>query len=343
MEYIVRKATVDDCHTLASFLQRLVDLRNEPGLITQNASDLKKDGFSSSSKFAAFLAEVKENGKVETVGIAIYSYRYFSFVGTGLLLNNLFVLEPHRGRGIASKLLRVMSNEGLNHGIHNMCFMSNSWNRVAKSLYSKMDAVDLTESKGLNAFELVGKSVCKSNHGIEDIMVRKAMEADVPKITKMLREFTKSQNCLVKNVSEDVIREDGFRSKPKFKAFVAVTTDISENGPEVVGVLTYSYSYCSHSSTTIFIDSIYVKDDYRRQGVACALFNALQEVELPKGRTKTRTIIDCKSTPLVRFLNHVGAIDQSENAQWVWFWVDEEDLKSYVCSSDQPHAVNGKI
>lgn len=47
---------------------------------------------------------------VETVGIAIYSYRYFSFVGTGLLLNNLFVLEPYRGQGIASKLLRKMCN-----------------------------------------------------------------------------------------------------------------------------------------------------------------------------------------------------------------------------------------
>lgn len=77
----------------------------------------------------------------KSVGYALYFYSYSSFLGRPTLyLEDIFVLEEYRGRGIGSSLFQRCIREAHKKGCGRMEWAVLSWNRKAIDFYERVGA-----------------------------------------------------------------------------------------------------------------------------------------------------------------------------------------------------------
>lgn len=68
------------------------------------------------------------------------------------------------------------------------------------------------------------------------------------------------------------LRRDCFSEKPKYKAF------IGKVGDHYVSYVIFFFTYSSfHALSTLFLEDIFVLDDYRKQGIGKKMFDFLKE------------------------------------------------------------------
>ena len=101
--------------------------------------------------------------------------------------------------------------------------------------------------------------------------IRKAVEADVPKLLPLMRElaeFEKYANDFA--VTEEVLREQGFRRwPPDFYCLIA------EKGAELVGFLVYYFvPFTYRAKPNLIIKELYVGGGHRSRGVGNLLMKA---------------------------------------------------------------------
>ena len=80
------------------------------------------------------------------VGYALYYYTYSSFLGRPTLyLEDLFVLEEFRSKGVGNALFRACAKEAVRQGCRRMEWSVLKWNRGAILYYEKLGAKRLEE------------------------------------------------------------------------------------------------------------------------------------------------------------------------------------------------------
>ncbi len=80
------------------------------------------------------------------VGYALYYYSYSSFLARPTLyLEDVFVLEEHRGQGIGARLFRRCAEEALAQGCGRMEWAVLTWNKKAIEFYNRLGARRLDE------------------------------------------------------------------------------------------------------------------------------------------------------------------------------------------------------
>jgi GNAT superfamily N-acetyltransferase len=109
---LIRPATVTDAPLLLKFIRELAEYERQPNAVMIKEDTLIKDGFKSQPKFCALIAEWGG----QAIGYALFFGFYSSWKGPGIFLEDLFVREAFRGRGIGRALLsevaRVARQEG---------------------------------------------------------------------------------------------------------------------------------------------------------------------------------------------------------------------------------------
>ena len=75
-------------------IQELATFEKEPNAVVVTAADLERDGFNENPLFHTFVVEVNQ----EIVGIALYYYRYSTWKGKTIHLEDLIVKEKKIGR-----------------------------------------------------------------------------------------------------------------------------------------------------------------------------------------------------------------------------------------------------
>jgi GNAT superfamily N-acetyltransferase len=100
MDYSVRKAVKEDMKQVWALIKELAIFENEPDAVEVTVADLENDGFSKHPKFEVFVAELEN----EIVGIALFYYRYSTWKGPTIHLEDLVVREHKRGLGIGKAL-----------------------------------------------------------------------------------------------------------------------------------------------------------------------------------------------------------------------------------------------
>ena len=128
-------------------IMELAEFENESKEVELNTSQLEKDGFGEDPKFHCFVAE-SDSG---ILGIALTYWRYSTWKGRTLHLEDLFVTQAARGKGLGYALLDAVIRYGHAHGCRRVQWEVLDWNEDAIRFYKAQGAAIL---KGWNVVHL---------------------------------------------------------------------------------------------------------------------------------------------------------------------------------------------
>ena len=152
---IIRKGQKEDMPAVLELIKELAVFEKEPDAVVVTVSDLVRDGFSNNPLFHTFIAEVE--GQI--VGMALYYYRYSTWKGKTIHLEDLIVKEKSRGTGAGYALYTEIIAQGKKDNVRRIEWNVLDWNTPAIDFYNKSGAklledwrvVNMDEA-GINAF-----------------------------------------------------------------------------------------------------------------------------------------------------------------------------------------------
>ena len=132
----IRKATKNDMPQALELIQELAIFDNEPDAVVVTVDDLVRDGFSENPLFQCFVAEVEN----EIIGMALYYYRYSTWKGKTIHLEDLIVKENKRGTGAGFALYKEIIKQGKAENVRRIEWNVLDWNTPAINFYEKSGA-----------------------------------------------------------------------------------------------------------------------------------------------------------------------------------------------------------
>lgn len=133
---LVRHAVVSDVPLLLRFFRELADYERQPNVVVIEEETLIRDGFGSQPKFRALIAEWEGRA----IGYALFFDFYSSWKGSGVFLEDLFVREAFRGRGIGKALLSEVARIARQEGCFGVRWEVLGWNELAIEFYKSLGA-----------------------------------------------------------------------------------------------------------------------------------------------------------------------------------------------------------
>jgi len=151
----IRKGNPEDMKSVLELIQELAIFEKEPCAVLITVDDLMRDGFGENPLFHVFVAEVEK----EIVGIALYYYRYSTWKGKTIHLEDLIVKEKMRGTGLGSALYSEIMKQGKKDNVRRIEWNVLDWNTPAVNFYKNSGAKILEEWRvvqmdeaGINSF-----------------------------------------------------------------------------------------------------------------------------------------------------------------------------------------------
>lgn len=133
---IIRKGTPEDMEAVLGLIKELAFFEKEPDAVLITVEDLVDDGFGKNPLFHVFVAEVEE----EIVGIALYYYRYSTWKGKTIHLEDLVVKENRRGSGVGFALYSEVIKQGKKDKVRRIEWNVLDWNTPAIHFYKNSGA-----------------------------------------------------------------------------------------------------------------------------------------------------------------------------------------------------------
>jgi GNAT superfamily N-acetyltransferase len=133
-EIRVRFATVEDCPLLLRLIRELAVYERAPDAVVASEEDLRRHGFGPDRQFEAILAFLDG----EPAGAALFHSRFSTWLGRpGLYLEDLYVTEPARGRGVGRRLMARLAAIAVERGWGRIDFHVLDWN-PARDFYHRL-------------------------------------------------------------------------------------------------------------------------------------------------------------------------------------------------------------
>ena len=133
---LIRKGTKQDLPSVLDLINELALFEKAPEQVINTVNDMEKDGFGKNPVFNFYVAELNNT----IVGIAVYFIKYSTWKGKGLYLDDLFVTEKFRGKGIGKKLFDKIIEEAKNINAKQLHWQVLDWNTPAINFYKKYGA-----------------------------------------------------------------------------------------------------------------------------------------------------------------------------------------------------------
>lgn len=138
----IRFAGPDDAATLHRFICELAAYEKEPDAVEVTPATLAAQMAEARPPFECLLAE--EDGA--PVGFALFCHNYSTWRGRrGIWLEDLYVPEALRGRGIGLALLQRLGRLAVERGCGRMEWSVLDWNTPAQGFYRTIGAQPLDE------------------------------------------------------------------------------------------------------------------------------------------------------------------------------------------------------
>lgn len=133
MDTNIRVGTKSDLPRVLELIKELALYERAPHEVTNTVERMEKDGFGPNPIYGLFVAE-NDRG---IVGISIYYWRYSTWKGKRLYLEDIIVTEKERGSGIGKLLFDRTMQHALDEQCTGMLWQVLEWNEPAINFYKK--------------------------------------------------------------------------------------------------------------------------------------------------------------------------------------------------------------
>ncbi|XP_036884011.1 thialysine N-epsilon-acetyltransferase isoform X1 [Sturnira hondurensis] len=130
-------------------------------------------------------------------------------------------------------------------------------------------------------------------------------------------------------ISEEDLRADGFGENPFYYCLVAesLPSPGEPQGSCLVGYGLYYFIYSTWKGRSIYLEDIYVKPEYRGQGIGSKIIKKVAQVALDKGCSQFRLSVLDWNKRAMDLYKVLGAQDLSEAEGWHSFRFEGEVMR----------------
>lgn len=139
MKTIIRDAKKEDMPAVLELIKELAAFEKEPDAVITTVETLEKEGFGEHPLFHVFVAEV--DGRIE--GMALVYYRFSTWKGRTLHLEDLIVREEMRGTGLGNALYKKVIEYANSQNLKRVEWVVLDWNKHAIDFYERSGATIL--------------------------------------------------------------------------------------------------------------------------------------------------------------------------------------------------------
>lgn len=155
----IRRGNPQDMQAVLGLIQELAEFEKEPDAVLVTVDDLIRDGFGPVPLFHVFVAEVKDDlsdseQAKQIVGIALWYYRYSTWKGKTIHLEDLVVKDKMRGTGLGYALYSEILKQAKIDQVRRVEWNVLDWNTPAIEFYEKSGAKVLKDWHVLQMDEL---------------------------------------------------------------------------------------------------------------------------------------------------------------------------------------------
>ncbi|XP_017785872.1 PREDICTED: diamine acetyltransferase 2 [Nicrophorus vespilloides] len=151
------------------------------------------------------------------------------------------------------------------------------------------------------------------------LTIRKAEKTDMKYVFEMIKELAVFENMADQvKVTAKTLETDGFSENPVFTCYVA------EVNNKIIGYTLYYICYSTWIGKSIFLEDLYVKDKYRKQGIGKKLILTIAKLAY---ETSSRLDFHVLSwNPAIEFYKSLGAVNLSDTENWQLFRLNKDSL-----------------
>jgi len=133
MNISIRPALREDCARILELVRELAAYEKAPKEVTVTLEHFEESGFGDKPVWWAFVAEV--DGSIE--GFALFYIRFSTWKGQRMYLEDLYVTDAMRGKGLGKLLFDKLIEEGRQRQLNGMMWQVLEWNETAINFYKK--------------------------------------------------------------------------------------------------------------------------------------------------------------------------------------------------------------
>ncbi|MEJ7913906.1 MAG: GNAT family N-acetyltransferase [Chitinophagaceae bacterium] len=133
MQTTIRAAREEDCERILELVKELAFFEKAPQEVTVSLSHFRESGFGAKPVWWAFVAEVE--GEIQ--GFALFYIRFSTWKGQRMYLEDLYVRDEMRGRGLGQLLFDRLREEASRRKLNGMMWQVLDWNEPAINFYKK--------------------------------------------------------------------------------------------------------------------------------------------------------------------------------------------------------------
>ena len=132
----IRTGSKEDIPQVLELVRELAAYENALNQVENTVERMIEDGFGDQPVYGLFVAEKEE----KIVGISIYYFRYSTWKGKRIYLEDIVVTELLRGKGIGSLLFDATIKKGKETNCTGMMWQVLDWNEPAIKFYEQKRA-----------------------------------------------------------------------------------------------------------------------------------------------------------------------------------------------------------
>lgn len=133
MTFIIRKASEADYPAILSMIRELALFEKAPEKVTNNVEQMHRE----KDLFGCYVAE-KDDGEI--IGMALYFFAYYTWVGKSLYLDDIFVKEAYRKHKVGTALMKEIFRVAREEDCKRVRWQVLNWNQPAIEMYRKAGA-----------------------------------------------------------------------------------------------------------------------------------------------------------------------------------------------------------
>lgn len=170
--------------------------------------------------------------------------------------------------------------------------------------------------------------------------IRPAVPEDIPVILDLIRclaEYERDPQA-AQATAADLLRY-GWGAEPKFRCLIADWKSAPEATSQNAGFALYFYNYSTwRGRPGIYLEDLFVRPEYRRKGIATALFVYLAQLAVREQCGRFDWQVLNWNAPAIRFYESLGAKEMSE---WRTMRLQDESLRRLAESASAASARPG--